>query len=73
MPLLAVHGLVHHVAGITEGGDYLPVQVGIVFNDENAHLCPSQNATWPGDYRIEPSFQSTLTRITLPSNTRVTS
>ena len=72
VPLLAIHGLVDHIACIAEGGHNLPVQVGIVFNDKYAHSFPSQCGRQPGDYRIEPWVPSTLTRITLPSTARVT-
>ena len=35
--LFAVGGIVDHIAGIGQGVDQLPVDIGIIFNDEYAH------------------------------------
>jgi hypothetical protein len=38
MPLLAVGGRIDHVAGLAQGFLELTLQIGIVFNQEYAHL-----------------------------------
>jgi hypothetical protein len=37
MPVLAVRRTVDHVTGLFQGGHKLAVQIGIVFDNKNAH------------------------------------
>lgn len=37
MPVLAVRRTVDHIAGLFQGGHQLAVQIGIVFDNKNAH------------------------------------
>ncbi len=40
MPLLAVEGAVDHIAGVAQRRGELAIEIGIVFNDEQAHGWP---------------------------------
>jgi hypothetical protein len=37
VPLLAVESAVHHVTGIAQRRGELTIEIGIIFNDEQAH------------------------------------
>src|SRR5215468_3879704 len=38
MALLAVEGAVHHIAGITQRGGELAIEIGVILDHEEAHL-----------------------------------
>ena len=60
---LAVEGAVDHIARVGQRRRELAVEIGIVLDDEEAHIYPPPHPP----VNTEPEVASTVTRVTLPS------
>src|SRR5207237_4974917 len=75
----AVEGAIDHIAGVGQRGRELPVEVGIVLDDEEAHiyspLCRTIPDSWSWSCRpmAEPLAASMLACATMPLRPRTVS